>query len=109
MATENDFCDLSTEGQMVARLVQSGATNNALGFLVRQLRADGYGSRMGDLDLGVDRYRQSMPQCFHEQKPDPLATKRKVDAMPDGNDELMAGLAAAFAQRKAVKVAMAKA
>ena len=98
--SNDDFADLSVEGQLVARLVQSGATNVALGFLVRQLRADGYGSRLEDLHLGVERYRQSMPQCFHEQKPDPLRTKKLVEAMPSGNDELMAGLANAFAERK---------
>lgn len=109
MVTENDFCDLSTEGQIVARLVQSGATNNALGFLVRQLRADGYSSRMSDLHLGIDRYRSDMPACFHEQEVDTQRTRKMVDAMSDGTAEMMSGLAAAFAQRKAVKAAMAKA
>lgn len=104
-----DFDDLSTEAAIAVRLAQAGALDSSLGFLVNRLRADGYGMAGANLGFGIEQYKRSVPQCFAESKPDEQQTRKLLDAMPDGRADLMAGLAAKFAERAATKAAMAKA
>lgn len=77
---------LTPEAQFAVRLSQAGCTEAALGFMVAKLSGDGYESRLEDLHLGIQRWKEQTPQCF----------KQGVQA---GNAPMMDALRERMAQR----------
>lgn len=108
MSNENsNFDDLGTEARLAVFLSKAGALDHSLGFLTRRIRND-FGSCKDGLGIVIEELRGQVPQCFAEEKVDEHRTRKQLDAMPNNHDELMAGIGRYFAERKAVKTAMAK-
>lgn len=104
----DDLQDLGTEARLAVALARSGATDSALGFLARRIRNE-YGACATGLNTVIEEIKSQVPQCFHEEPADPLATQKAINAMPDGREETMAGLADFFRRRSEAKAAMARA